>query len=120
MRKFFYLSIFIFLGFFSCKKDDASYSVTYKITETVPGSGPYYIRYTMSDGTLRSEGPISMETWMTENYGGYKKGTIVSLYLDAPTNGSYEMFIYVNNSLSSHAPADGGFGEQLLEAQIPN
>jgi hypothetical protein len=30
------------------------------------------------------------------------------------------MYIYVDGVVSSHAAADGGLNEQLLEAQIPN
>ncbi len=104
---------------FSCKKDNSnSHSVSYKIIETIPGSSPYMVRYTMADGTFRSEGPITSETWISENMGGYKNGAIVSLYLDSP-GGTYDMYIYVNGSISSQASADGGFGEQLLEAQVP-
>jgi hypothetical protein len=119
MKNFCHIILFSFLIFSSCKKDDNTNTVTYKIIETTPGASPYSVRYSLSDGTLRSEGPITSEIWMTADMSGYKKNTIVSLYLDA-TSGTYDMIIYVNGSVSSQASADGGMGEQLLEAQIPN
>ncbi len=111
--------ISIVLLFSACKKESNTHLVTYKVTETTPGAAPYSLRYSLSDGTLKSEGPVTTETWTTESLSGFKKGAIVSLYLDSP-GGSYEMYIYVDGELSSHAAADGGFTEQLLEAQIPN
>lgn len=119
--KNFYSIIFLLLYFsFSCKKENNNtHSVQYHVTMTTPGSSAYTLRYSLSDGTFRSEGPVTSETWVSENLSGYKKGTIVSLYLDSP-GGTYELSIYVDGQLSSHAPADGGFGEQLLEASIPN
>ena len=118
--KSFYSIILVLLLSFSCKKENNNtHSVQYNVTMTTPGSGAYTLRYTLSDGTFRSEGPITSETWVSENYNGYKKGSIVSLYLDSP-GGTYEMSIYVDGQLSSHTSADGGVGEQILEASIPN
>jgi hypothetical protein len=112
--------IFSFVLIFSaCKKDAKTHLVSYKVTEDTPGAAPYALRYSLSDGTLKSEGPVTTETWITESLSGYKPGSIVSLYLSS-SGGSYEMYIYVDGALSSHAPADGGLNEQLLEAQIPN
>jgi hypothetical protein len=119
MRKFYYLLFSLLCLSFSCKKEDNSYTVQYQVTETTPGSGPYTVRYTLADGTFRAEGPVTSENWVSENLSGYKKGTIVSLYLDSP-GGTYDMSIFVDGQLSSHSSADGGLGEQLLEAQIPN
>jgi hypothetical protein len=107
------------LIFSACKKDVKTHLVSYKVTESTPGAAPYTLRYSLSDGTLRTEGPVATEIWITESLSGFKPGAIVSLYLDSPA-GSYEMYIYVDGELSSHAPADGGLNEQLLEAQIPN
>jgi hypothetical protein len=119
--KKFYPLILVFLGLlFSCRKENNNtHSVQYQVIMTTPGSGAYTLRYSLQDGTFRSEGPITSETWISENLNGYKKGSIVSLYLDSP-GGTYEMSIYVDGQLSSHASADGGVGEQLLEASIPN
>ncbi len=118
MKKLVYL-LFLLPLFFSCKKDDKTFIVSYSITSQTPGSGLYSLRYTLADGTLKSEGPISSETWISPNLTGYKRGAIISFYLDA-SNGSYEMYIYINGEMVSHSAAEGGFGEQLLEAQIPN
>lgn len=121
MKIFCYISIFFLIIFSSCKKDgNNAYGISYHIVETSPGSGPYSVRYTLSDGTLRSEGGLTTENWMTANMTGYKKGSIVQLYLDAPPNGSYDMIIYIDGAVSARGSADGGIGEQVLEAQIPN
>ena len=120
MKNFYSVILIAVLFTLSCKKENNNtHSVQYQITMTTPGSGAYTLRYSMADGTFRSEGPITSETWISENLSGYKRGSIVSLYLDSP-GGTYEMSIYVDGQLSSHASADGGFGEQLLEASIPN
>jgi hypothetical protein len=109
----------ILLLFSACKKDAKTHLVSYKVTESTPGAAPYTLRYSLSDGTLKSEGPVTTETWISESLSGFKPGAIVSLYLESSA-GSYEMYIYVDGELSSHAAADGGVAEQLLEAQIPN
>lgn len=120
MKSFYSVILVLSLLTFSCKKESGNtHAVQYQVTMTTPGSSAYTLRYTLSDGTFRSDGPITSETWISENMGGYKKGSIVSLYLDSP-GGTYEMSIYVDGQLSSHTSADGGVGEQLLEASIPN
>lgn len=113
------LFLFLTLIVSACKKDTKTHLVSYKVTESTPGAAPYTLRYSLSDGTLKSEGPVTTETWITESLSGFKPGAIVSLYLESAA-GSYEMFIYVDGELSVHAPADGGLNEQLLETQIPN
>jgi hypothetical protein len=118
MKHLFYIFSVVLL-FSACKKDTKTHLVTYKVTETTPGAAPYTLRYSLSDGTLKTEGPVTTETWITESLSGFKPGAIVSLYLDSSA-GSYEMYIYVDGAVSSHAPADGGLNEQLLETQIPN
>jgi hypothetical protein len=117
--KILYCILSFLLIFSSCKKDVKTHLVSYKVTENTPGAAPYSLRYSLSDGSLRTEGPVTTEIWITESLSGFKPGAIVSLYLES-SGGNYEMYIYVDGELSSHAPADGGFGEQVLETQIPN
>ena len=119
MKNFCHIILFSFLIFSFFMKVYYTHSVTYNIFDINSIACLNFVRYSLSDGTLRSEGPITSEIWMTADMSGYKKNTIVSLYLDA-TSGTYDMIIYVNGSVSSQASADGGMGEQLLEAQIPN
>jgi|SRR3954471_21006293 hypothetical protein len=119
MKNFIYILSFLLLITAACKKENKTYTVTYKVNENTPGSAPFSIRYTISDGTMKSEGPISSGVWTTTDMNGYKSNAIVSLYLDSPS-GTYDMYIYVDGTISSHVVADGGFGEQLLEAQLPN
>lgn len=118
MKQLIYIFSFIFL-ITSCKKDDKTYTVTYKIFENIPGSAPFSVRYSQSDATLKSEGPVSTGNWTTPDLNGYRSNAIVSLYMES-AGGTYDMYIYVNGSVASHVIADGGFGEQLLEAQLPN
>lgn len=118
MKKLVYIFFCLFL-ITACQKDSKTYTVTYKVYENTPGSAPFSVRYTLSDATLKPEGPISSGNWTTQDMTGFRSNTIVSLYLDSPS-GTYDMYIYVNGSISSHVTADGGFGEQLLEAQLPN
>ena len=118
MKKFFY-TLFLVILISSCKKDDRTYTVTYKVYENTPGSSPFSVRYITSDGTFKQEGPVSSGNWTTPDMNGYRSNAIVSLYLDSPA-GTYDMYIYVDGSVVTHLTADGGFGEQLLEAQLPN
>jgi len=118
MKHIIYIFLFLVL-IASCKKDDKTYTVTYKVYENTPGSSPFTIRYTLSDATLKQEGPISSGTWTTQDMTGYRGNTLVSLYLDSPA-GTYDMYIYVNGSVATHITADGGFGEQILETILPN
>ena len=119
MKNFSYILFFLLFTISACKKDDNTYRVSYKIVETSLSPGSYSVRYSMPDGTLKSEGPINTDTWLTADMTGYKKNTIVSFYLDA-SGGSYEMIIYVNGEVNQQANAYGGMGEQLLEARVPN
>lgn len=118
MKNILYIFLF-FILIASCKKDSKTYTVTYKVYENTPGSAPFTVRYTQSDATLKQEGPISTGTWTTQDMNGYRGNAIISLYLDSP-GGTYDMYIYVNGSVNTHVTADGGFGEQLLETQLPN
>jgi hypothetical protein len=118
MKNLIYI-LFLLILISSCKKDDKTYTVTYKVFENTPGSSPFTVRYTSSDGTLKQEGPINPGTWTTPDMNGYRSNSIVSLYLDSPA-GTYDMYIYVDGAVVTHVTADGGFGEQLLEAQLPN
>ncbi|HET6226921.1 MAG TPA: hypothetical protein VFF27_11620 [Bacteroidia bacterium] len=119
MKNFIYICSFFLLICSSCKKEDKTYTVTYKVTENVPGSAPFSVRYTGSDGALKTEGPINSGNWTTPDMNGYKHNAIVSLYLDSPS-GTYDLYILVDGNVTSHVTADGGFGEQLLETQLPN
>ncbi len=118
MKKLYYIPFLLILCF-SCRKDDKTYTVSYSVVSQTPGSSTYTLRYSLADGTYKTEGPVTSETWITENLTGYKKGAIVSLYLES-SSGSYDMYIYVNGDVASHGAAEGGFGEQVLEAQIPD
>lgn len=119
MKNFLYSISFLLLLTASCKKENKTYTVTYRVNENVPGSAPFSVRYTMSDGTLKPEGPISAGTWTTLDMNGYRSNAIVSLYLES-ASGTYDMYILVDGTITSHVTADGGFGEQLLETQLPN
>lgn len=118
MKKFICI-ISLLLVITACKKETKNYTVTYKIYENTPGSAPFSVRYTLSDGTLKSEGPISSGNWTTPDMNAYRSNQIISFYLESPA-GTYDMYIYVDGSIASHVTADGGIGEQLLEAQLPN
>ena len=118
MKNFIYI-LFSLVLIVSCKKDSKTHTVSYKIYENTPGSAPFTVRYTQSDATLKQEGPISTGSWTTLDMNGYRANAIISLYLDSP-GGTYDMYIYVDGSIANHVTADGGFGEQLLEAQLPN
>jgi hypothetical protein len=100
----------------ACKKEEKTYTVLYKVVSDLPTSG-YTVRYTLPEGSTKSLGPVTDQFWTSGTLEGYKKSTNLSFSMEN-TGGSYHMYIYINDVLTTSRDAGGG-GTQTLEAHTP-
>jgi hypothetical protein len=116
------LAIFIVVSFVltSCKKEEKTYSVIYKIIEKSSNSPSFTAVYTLPDGSTQSVGSIKKEMWVTDKIINYKANSYLSLSVEGSGGGEYDLYIYINGSLAKTRPASDGFGAQKLEMEISN
>jgi len=106
--------------FFSCKKEEKKYSVTYKVIETSNNTPSYTIRFTTNSGATQSQGPITAGSWNSGKLLDYKPGEYLKLEVEGSGGGEYQMYIYVNGAPDVNRIADDTNGAQSLETILPN
>jgi|APLak6261678615_1056124.scaffolds.fasta_scaffold00006_57 hypothetical protein len=116
------LAILIVFSFVltSCKKEEKTYSVIYKIIEKSSRTPTYIARYSLPDGSTQSVGSITKEFWVTDKIINYKANSYLSLSVEGSGGGEYDLYIYINGTLAKTRPASDGFGPQKLEMEISN
>jgi hypothetical protein len=120
MKKLLAILIVVCFVLTSCKKEEKTYSVIYKIIEKSSNSPSYTAVYTLADGSTQSAGSIKKEMWVTEKLVNYKANSYLSISVEGSGGGEYDLFIYINGTLAKTRPASDGFGPQKLEMEISN
>jgi hypothetical protein len=116
------LAILIVFSFVltSCKKEQKTYSVIYKIIEKSSNSPSFTAVYTLADGSTQSVGSITKDFWVTDKLINYKPNAYLSVSVEGSGGGEYNLYIYINGVLAKTRPASDGFGPQKLEMEISN
>ncbi|MCE3280981.1 MAG: hypothetical protein K0S44_3172 [Bacteroidetes bacterium] len=117
MRTLFYIT-FILTVFNSCKKEDSNHQVMYKVT-VIGGSPTYAVKYSSSDNSTATAGPITGSGWSSSTI-ERKPNTTVFLTLEGGSGGSYKMYIYVDGHISAEERMDDPYGPKTIEAVIPD
>lgn len=120
MKNLFALLFLVIIISASCKKEEKTYSVIYKIIEKSSNSPSYTAVYTLADGSTQSVGSIKKEMWVTEKLVNYKPNAYLSVSVEGSGGGEYDLYIYINGTLAKTRPASDGFGPQKLEMEISN
>jgi hypothetical protein len=118
MKKLWFLVLLLLVStFFSgCKKEEKEYFAEYKITRNGPAAG-FTVRYRLPDGTMKSQGPITAEYFLSGKIEGYNPGDVLSLTLES-TGGDFTMWILVSGSVSKKVSAGQTGGTQTVEYTI--
>ena len=88
--KIFVSLLSMLLLFSSCEKEKKKYKVSYKVT-MISGNPAYSVRYSSSNNSTQSQGPINKSMWTSPVIEDREEGGSVSLTLEGGGGASYNM-----------------------------
>jgi hypothetical protein len=118
MKTFLYTA-FILIVFSGCKKEDSNHKVIYKVT-VIGGNPAYAVKYSSSDNSTATAGPITGSGWTSSPIEDRKPNTRVFLTLEGGSGGSYKMYIYIDGHITAEERMDDPYGPKTIEAVIPD
>jgi hypothetical protein len=101
----------------SCKKEEPTAVITYKVSETTTSTPAYTVTYSAENST-KTEGPLTSASWSSP---GIKKknGDHVVFTLDGGTGtGSFNFSIYMNGVLQITDHLDNPNGPGTIELDV--
>jgi hypothetical protein len=113
MKNLFFLFAFS-LVLLSCEKKEDTHSVLYRVGTDSPNS--YTVRFTMSDGSTKSQGPIT-GGWSSGSMDGFEAGDELTMSLES-MGGDFHMSIHANGHILKERDAGGSGGTQTLQTII--
>ena len=101
----------------SCKKEEPSAVISYKVSETSSAVPAYTVTYS-AEGITKTEGPITTPSWTSSGH-TMNNGDQASITLDGGTGtGSFSFSIYKNGILQVNATFDSPFGPKTITFDV--